>query len=45
MKYIEISIPKAKLIPTENEVLQLVKQDTELFKYALKRGKSFLRYE
>jgi len=45
MKYIEIIIPKAKLILTQDEVLQLVKCDVELFKTAIKRGKYFKRSE
>jgi hypothetical protein len=43
MKYFEISIPKALLVVSEEEVLRLIKQDTEMFMIACKRGKSFLR--
>ncbi|PFQ82044.1 hypothetical protein COK11_16320 [Priestia megaterium] len=45
MQYFEISIPKAILIVSEEEVLRLVKQDTDMFALALKRGKHFKRAE
>jgi len=43
MKYFEISIPKALLVVSEEEVLRLIKQDSEMFMVACKRGKTFLR--
>ncbi len=44
-RYLTIKVTKCTLVLTEQEVLDLLKQEPETWKKAIKRGKSFTRAE
>ena len=44
-KYLTIKITKCTLVMTEQELLDLLARDPDLYRQVIKRGKGQLRYE